>query len=131
MINYYDSIYYVFDILKCEILIPIYTEHIHKNIRRKYSLAKIHMTYNFCLGILKFLISGVGRILVRGGHLATKRLARAPPPLRGSGGEGPRTVAKFKPLKQVKELENESIFQKYQHFSCPKNQFLQRKLSKN
>ena len=34
------------------------------------------------------IISGVGRILVRGGgHLATKRLSRAP--RRGSGGEGP------------------------------------------
>ena len=64
-----------------------------------------------------------------GEHLATKRLSRAH--RRGSGGEGPRTVAKVKLLKRFKVLENESIFQKYQHFSCPKTQFFQRKLSKN
>ena len=36
----------------------------------------------------------------------------------------------FKLLKRFKVLENESILKKYQHFSCPKNQFFQRKLSK-
>ena len=35
----------------------------------------------------------------------------------------PRTVAKFHFLKQFKVLENESIFQNQQHFSCPKMPF--------
>ena len=38
----------------------------------------------------KFLFSGVGRILVRWEHLATKRLSRAP--LRGPGGQQPPDV---------------------------------------
>ena len=49
-----------------------------------------------------------------------KAITRPPQGVRG-GGEGPRTVAKFKNLKRFKVLENESIFQKFQHFSCPKN----------
>ena len=54
-----------------------------------------------------------------GEHLATKRLSR-PPPAGGPEGEGPRTIAKFKLLKRFKVLENESIFQKYQHFLAEK-----------
>ena len=73
--------------------------------------------------------SGVGRILVLGGHLATKGYHA--PPAAGPGDEGPRMVAKFKILKRFKVLENESTFQKYQHFSCPKNPFFLRKLSIN
>ena len=49
----------------------------------------------------------------------------------GPGGEGPRTVAKFHFLKRFKVLENESIFQKEQHFSCQKILFFLIKLSKN
>ena len=57
------------------------------------------------------IYSGVGRMLVRGReHLANKRLLRIP--RRGSVGEGLRMVAKFKRLKRVKVLENETIFQK-------------------
>ena len=39
----------------------------------------------------------------------------APPVVLGGGAAAPRMV-KFKILKQFKVLENESIFQKYQHF---------------
>ena len=45
------------------------------------------------------------------------------PPAEGPGAKAPRTVAKFHFLKRFKVLKNESIFQKYQHFSCPKNPF--------
>ena len=40
------------------------------------------------------------------------------------------TVAKFHFLKRFKLLENESIIQKYQHFSCPKNPIFIKKLRK-
>ena len=33
-------------------------------------------------------------------------------------------------LKRFKVLENESNFQKYQHFSCPKNLFFEEKIRK-
>ena len=48
------------------------------------------------------------------------------PPAGGPGAKAPRTVAKchFKKQFKVKLLEIESIFHKYQHFSCPKNSFL-------
>ena len=45
------------------------------------------------------------------------------PPAGGPGGKGPRTVAEFIILERFKVLENESIFQKYQHFSYQKNPF--------
>ena len=50
--------------------------------------------------------------------------------LRGSEGEGPRTIARFQFLKRFKVLENESIFQKYQHFSCPKSPFYKNNFDK-
>ena len=59
------------------------------------------------------------------GHLK----AITPPPLGGSGDGRPPMITKFKILKWFKVLENESIFQKYQHFSCPKNQFFLRKIA--
>ena len=39
-----------------------------------------------------------------------------PPPAGGPGAAAPRAVAKFHILKLFKVLENESIFQNYQHF---------------
>ena len=47
------------------------------------------------------------------------------------GAAAPRMVTKFKILKRFKVLENESIFQEFQHFSSPKNQFFLIKISKN
>ena len=72
--------------------------------------------------------SGVGRILVQGNTWLPKGYHAL---WGGPGCECPRMVAKFKIIKRFKVLENESIFQKYQHFSCPKNPFFLRKLSKN
>ena len=45
------------------------------------------------------------------------------PPAGGPGAKAPRTVAKFHSFKRCKVLENESSFQKYQHFSCQKIYF--------
>ena len=42
------------------------------------------------------------------------------PPKGGPGAKAPRTVAKFHLFKRCKVLANESSFQKYQYFSCPK-----------
>ena len=42
----------------------------------------------------------------------------------------PLTVAKFHFLKRFKVLENDSLFQKYQHFSRQKNPFFLRKFRK-
>ena len=67
--------------------------------------------------------------MVRGRHLATKRLSRVP--RSGSGGKGPRTVAKFKLLKRFKVLESESIFKKYQHFLARKINFFNENFRKN
>ena len=53
------------------------------------------------------------------------------PPAGGPGAKALRMVAKFPFLKRFEVLENESIFQKYQHFSWPKNSFFLRKISKN
>ena len=53
------------------------------------------------------------------------------PPAGGPGAKAPRTVAKFHFFKRCKVLENDSSFQKYQYFSCPKNLFFLRKNSKN
>ena len=61
------------------------------------------------------------------GHL--KAIMR--PPQGVPGAKAPRTVAKFHFFKRCKVLENESSFQKYKHFSCPKNLFFLRKNSKN
>ena len=68
-----------------------------------------------------------------GGGLGTPRQLKGyhAPPRRGSGGEGPTTVAKFHSFKRCKVLENESSLQKYQHFSCQKDLFFLRKNSKN
>ena len=63
----------------------------------------------------------------RPGHL--KAITRPPQGVRGA--KAPRTVAKFHFLKRCKVLENESSFQKYQYFSCPKNLFFLRKNSTN
>ena len=49
-------------------------------------------------------------------------------PRRESGGrQHPRTVMKFNILKRFKVLEDEYIFRKYQHSSCPKNPFFPKK----
>ena len=57
-------------------------------------------------------------------------MAITPPPRRGSSGQAPpRTVAMFHFLKRFKVLENESIFQKWQHFSTKKIHFFLLKLS--
>ena len=53
------------------------------------------------------------------------------PPAGGPETAAPGWLAKCYCLKRFKEIENESIFQKYQHFSFPKNQFFLRKISKN
>ena len=63
----------------------------------------------------------------RSGHLKT--IKRPPQGFRGA--KAPRMVVKFHFLKRFKVLENESIFQKVQHFSCRKLHFFLRKLSKN
>ena len=70
--------------------------------------------------MIPIMISGVGRILVRGDH--QKAITR---PTQGR-------VRKFKILKRFKILENESIFLKYQHFLARKTPFFHlRKRSKN
>ena len=65
-----------------------------------------------------------------GGTPRTLKVYLAPPP---AGGPGPkaRTVAKFHFLKRCTVLENESSFQKYQHFSCPKDPFFLDRILKN
>ena len=79
--------------------------------------------------------SGVAGIFSGGGgggpHRPLKGYHAAP--RRGSGGRWPtpRTVAKFHFWTRCKVLESESSFQQYQHFSCPKNLFFLRKISKN
>ena len=45
------------------------------------------------------------------------------PPAGGPGAKAPRTVTKFHFLKRCKVLENESSFQKYQHFLAQKIYF--------
>ena len=50
------------------------------------------------------------------------------PPAGGPGGEGPPDGSEVSFFKRCKVLENESSFQKYKHFSCPKNLFFQRKI---
>ena len=72
------------------------------------------------------LISGVARIVGRGGERPGHLKALTHPP-SGSEGDSPQMVAKFHFLKRSKVLENESFFQKYQRFSCPKNQFFSMK----
>ena len=49
------------------------------------------------------------------------------PDAGGPGAKAPRMVAKFNILKRFKVLENESIFQKYHHFSCPKKSIFSKK----
>ena len=69
----------------------------------------------------------VSRIFIRGGrrgHL--KAITRTPARVWG---RQPRMVTKLKIIKQLKVLENESIFQKYQHF--PGKSIFLRKISKN
>ena len=56
--------------------------------------------------------------------------AITPPPAGGPGGGSPPEGAKFHFFKRFKFLESESIFQKYQHWSCPKNQFFSTKTFK-
>ena len=51
----------------------------------------------------------------------------APSPAGCPGGGSPRMVAKFTFFERYEVLENESIFQKYQHFSCQKNRLFLRK----
>ena len=60
--------------------------------------------------------SGVGRILVRVGGTPGHQKAITLPLVGGPGAKAPRTVAKFKLLKQFKVLENESIFSKISTF---------------
>ena len=55
----------------------------------------------------------------RPGHLE----AITPIPAGGLGGRRPREVSEVSFLKRCKVLENESIFQKYQHFPLTKNPF--------
>ena len=63
----------------------------------------------------------------RGGGGATPRPLKGyhAPPAVGPGG-----LRSFI-FKRFNVLENESIFQKYQHFACPKNPFFLRKIPKN
>ena len=58
-----------------------------------------------------------------GGGGGTRRTLKGyhAPDRRGSEGEGPRKLAKFHFLRQFRVLENESIFQKYQHISSKNN----------
>ena len=49
---------------------------------------------------------------------------------RGGGAKVPRPLVKFYFSKRFKVLENESIFQKYQHFFLPENRFFPKKNSK-
>ena len=58
----------------------------------------------------------------RHGHL--KAITR---PRRAFGGEGPPDGREVSFFKRCKVLENDSSFQKYQHFSCPKNLFFSKK----
>ena len=64
-----------------------------------------------------------------GEQLATKRLSRAR--RRGSGGEGPRMVAKFKILKRFKVLKMNPFSKNINIFLARKIHFFLRKRSKN
>ena len=78
-------------------------------------------------------IGSGGRILVlEGGYWSWPPKGYHPPPHAGGpGSSSPRMVAKLIILKRFQVLENKSIFQKYHHFSCPKNLFILRTISKN
>ena len=52
------------------------------------------------------------------------------PPAGGPGAKAPRTVAKFHFSNDAKYFKNETSFQKYQYFSCPKTLFFLRKIRK-
>ena len=52
------------------------------------------------------------------------------PPAEGPGAKSPGRSPSFIFLKWFKVLENGSIFQKYQHFSCPKNPFFKENFEK-
>ena len=73
---------------------------------------------------------GVVRIFFGGGTPRPLKGYHAPP-AGGPGAKAPRTVAKLHFFKRCKVLENESSFQKYQYFSCPKNLFYLRRNAKN
>ena len=45
----------------------------------------------------------------------------------GGTAGGPPDGNKFKNFKRIKVLENESIFQNFQHFACPKTPFFSKK----
>ena len=70
------------------------------------------------------------RDLFRGGRPGHLKAIRRPPPGGGPLGEGPRTVAKFHFSNDAKYFKNETSFQKYQYFSCPKTLFFLRKIRK-
>ena len=77
-------------------------------------------------------VRGVARIFFRGGGTPRPLKGYHAPPAGGPGAKAhPRAVAKFHFFKRFKVLENESSFQKYQNFSCPKNPFFLRQNSKN
>ena len=65
--------------------------------------------------------------LFRGGGTPRPLKGYHAPPAGGQGARARRIVPKFHFIKQFKVLENESIFQKYQQFSCPKNLFFSKK----
>ena len=76
-------------------------------------------------------LGSFSRRLCKGGGTPRPLKGYHAPPAGGPGAKAPRTVAKFHFFKRCKVLENESSFQKYQHFSCQKNLFFLRKNSKN
>ena len=60
----------------------------------------------------------------RPGHL---NAITHPPPRGVLGAAAPRMAAKLKFLKRFEVLENDCIFQKYQHFSCQRNRLFSKK----
>ena len=60
-----------------------------------------------------------------------KAITRPPPGATATPPSRLRMVAKFHFLKRFKVLENEFTFQKYQHFSEPKNSFFSQKNFEN
>ena len=82
----------------------------------------------FCYLVKKFTVVEEGIISV--GTLGPLKDYQAPP-AGGPGAKAPRTVAKFHFFKRCNVLENESSFQKFKQFSCPKNLFFRRNNSKN
>ena len=117
------KLYYTFYVLKqhSEQLIWSFIFLLSRNFLITWvGLVKVHWEY--------LTHDGVWSILVRGNIWPPKDYQTSPP--QGVRGPQPPMVTKFKNLKRFEVVENESIFQKYLHFCCPKNPFFRKNFEK-